>query len=611
MTTPPKNGSGWQWCALATFAIVILSMVPQIHFWAVRGSQWNGAFTVVQGDELLYSAYVNALIDNRPRRTDPPAGRDDHPQAPVPESLFSVQFIPPYVIAISAKILRISASTAFILLLGVQGLLASLALCWLFTSLTGDKRFAALSVLVVVCFGALAGGQGLLWLILKPDVRFVGFPFLRRYEPGVPFPLCFVFCTLMWKAFTSSSRRTGITTASFAGITIGMLVFSYFYLWTAMFAWLVSVVLLWLILRWADATRLIRAVIGVGVPLFVALAFYAYLISQVPQTGGKAYVLVFTRGLDPFRLPEIIGAFILGVLLIAVRRGRISSRDPGFIFTASFGLLPFLVFNQQVITGRSIQAFHYEMLITNYVVLIGLVMLVKLLTLTVRPRTAVLIVLLCISWAAVEIGIPSPIRSNNDAKLDQMVPVLRRLNELGYTDGTRQQLRERGETSAVVFSPQFGISRLLPTWAPQGLLIGTGTAYFQPLSEAQLKEWIYLHLYYCGKDEDYLRQLLNDKIDDPFLTYFVRSTFFGPERILLFLGWNSKPPSQPEIEAEVTQFGKFMRSLSRSDVAMRPITYVITAADGNFDFSRIDQWYERDEGERVGDYVLYRVRLRD
>jgi hypothetical protein len=277
MTTPPKNGSGWQWCALATFAIVILSMVPQIHFWAVRGSQWNGAFTVVQGDELLYSAYVNALIDNRPRRTDPPAGRDDHPQAPVPESLFSVQFIPPYVIAISAKILRISASTAFILLLGVQGLLASLALCWLFTSLTGDKRFAALSVLVVVCFGALAGGQGLLWLILKPDVRFVGFPFLRRYEPGVPFPLCFVFCTLMWKAFTSSSRRTGITTASFAGITIGMLVFSYFYLWTAMFAWLVSVVLLWLILRWADATRVIRVVIGVGVPLCVALAFYACL----------------------------------------------------------------------------------------------------------------------------------------------------------------------------------------------------------------------------------------------------------------------------------------------------------------------------------------------
>jgi len=584
--------------------------MPQIHFWIVRGSQWNGAFTVVQGDELLYSAYVNALIDNRPRRTDPPGGRDDHPQAPIAESLFSIQFIPPYAIAFCARILGISASTAFILLLGVEGLLASLSLCWLFTSLTGDKRFAAISILVVLCFGALAGGQGLIWLILKPDVRFVGFPFLRRYEPGVPFPLCFVFCTLMWKALTSSSARTGITTAFSAGITIGMLVFSYFYLWSAMFAWLVSVVVLWLVLRWVDATKLIRVVIAVGVPLGVALAFFAYLVSQVPQTGERAYVLVFTRGLDLFRLPEIIGAFLLGVLLVAIRRGHISLTDPRFIFTASFGLLPFLVFNQQVITGRSIQAFHYEVLITNYVVLVGLVMLVKLLNVAVRPRTAILIVLLSLSWAAVELGIPSPIRANNDAKLDQMVPVLRRLNELGYVDGTRPELREHGKTSAVVFSPQFGISRLLPTWAPQGLLTGTGTAYFQALPAAQRKEWIYLHLYYCGNDGNYLRELLNDRIDDPFLAYFVKSTFFGPDRILLFLGWNSKPVSQPEIESEVAGFENFMRSFSRSDVLARPLTYVITRADTNFDLSRIDQWYERDEGERVGDYVLYRVRLR-
>ena len=82
METVPE----WKWCALASLAIVILSLYPQIHFWAVRGSQWNGAFSVVQGDELLYAAYVNALVNNRPRRTDPPAGKDDHPQAPVPES---------------------------------------------------------------------------------------------------------------------------------------------------------------------------------------------------------------------------------------------------------------------------------------------------------------------------------------------------------------------------------------------------------------------------------------------------------------------------------------------------------------------------------------------
>jgi hypothetical protein len=118
-------------------------------------------------------------------------------------------------------------------------------------------------------------------------------------------------------------------------------------------------------------------------------------------------------------------------------------------------------------------------------------------------------------------------------------------------------------------------------------------------------------LYYCGKDGSYFREILNDKIDDPYLTYFVNSSIFGPERILLFLGWKPQPVSQSEIETKVAEFESFMRSFSRSDVSKRPLTYVITPANNNFDLSRIDQWYERDEGERVGDYVLYRVRLRE
>lgn len=615
MTNPRSSTietvSGWKWCALACIAIVILSVVPQVHFWAVRGSEWNGAFTVIQGDELLYAAYVNALINDRPRRTDPPAGKDDHPQAPLPESLFSIQFIPAYAIAFFARILGSSASTSFILLLGVEGLLASLALCWLFTSLTGDKRFAALAILVVLIFGALAGGHGLIWLVLKPDVRLVGLPFLRRYEPGVPFPLCFVFCTLLWKAFTASSMRTTITMGVLAGLTIVALVFSYFYLWTASLAWLACIAVLWLLLRRVDARKVIGAVIVMSLTLAAGLVVYAYLLSKLPLVAEKAQVLVFTREPDLLRIPEIVGAFILVVLVIAVRRGRVLLSDPRLIFTASFGLAPFLVFNQQVVTGRLLQPFHYEIFISNYVVLAGLVMLIKLLNLAIPRRTAFVVVLFCLSWAIVEVVVPSPVRSNKDEKLDRIVPVLRRLNDLAKTDGTWQGLREHGSTSSIVFSPEFGVSRLLPVWAPQGLLLGTGTAVFQGLPQEQRKEWIYLHLYYCGKDEGYLRELLNDRVDDPYLTYFISSNFFGPERILLFLGHNAAPVSQPEIDAQVGDYANFARTFSRGNALKRPVSYVITRADNSFDLSRIDRWYARDEGERVGDYTLYRVKLRD
>jgi hypothetical protein len=121
MSTLPSSIVRSKWCALAVTAITFLSLMPQIHFWLVRGSQWRGAYTVLQLDEVLYSAYINALIDGRPRRNDPTTGQDDHPQAPLPESLFSIQFIPPYAIAFLARVFGASASTAFIVLMGAAG----------------------------------------------------------------------------------------------------------------------------------------------------------------------------------------------------------------------------------------------------------------------------------------------------------------------------------------------------------------------------------------------------------------------------------------------------------------------------------------------------------
>jgi len=56
----------------------------------------------------------------------------------------------------------------------------------------------------------------------------------------------------------------------------------------------------------------------------------------------------------------MIGALILVALIMGVLRYKMSLRQPQLIFAGSFALLPFVVFNQQVITGRSIQPFHYE-----------------------------------------------------------------------------------------------------------------------------------------------------------------------------------------------------------------------------------------------------------
>jgi hypothetical protein len=124
----------------------------------------EGSLHQVNGDEWLYSAYIQALIDGRPRRNEPYTGRDDQPQTPQPESVFSIQFIPAYLIAVPARLLGISASTSFIALNFIAPFLLCLSLSWLINLVSGTPKFSASSAVFVICFGGFAGGVGLVSL---------------------------------------------------------------------------------------------------------------------------------------------------------------------------------------------------------------------------------------------------------------------------------------------------------------------------------------------------------------------------------------------------------------------------------------------------------------
>ena len=126
----------WKWGALAALAMTLIGLYPQINLWLARGTQWQGSYVLTQGDEIAYSAYVNALIDGRPRRNDPFNGRDDLPGKPTYESLFSIQFLPAYAIALPARLLGFSTDTAFIWLIVIGAITSSLAIFWLLATLT-------------------------------------------------------------------------------------------------------------------------------------------------------------------------------------------------------------------------------------------------------------------------------------------------------------------------------------------------------------------------------------------------------------------------------------------------------------------------------------------
>ena len=600
--------SSLKWCSFVAIAITFLSLLPQLHLWHARGWQWQGAYATVDGDEFLYSAYINALIDGRPRRNDPFSGRDDNPNAPLPESTFSIQFVPPFIIASLAKALRASASTAFIVLIGAAGLLASLAVFWLLLSVTGDERIGAVGTLFVLCLGGAAAGEGLLGVLVNADITSVGLPFLRRYQPAASFFLFFIFATLVWRALVLEKTRSARLYGLLAGLTLSVLIFCYLYLWTAAAAWVVCVSLLWFFFRPADRRRLIEVLVLVCGPALLALIPYLYLLSHRARNLDETQTMIATRLPDPFRVTEIIGALVLLVLIVAVRRDKLKSSSRPLIFAASLALLPLVLFNQQVITGRSMQPFHFENFIANYAVLVSLAVLVTVRSKAFPPRTLLLIAAFCLLWGVLEVDLPAQARYTSDVVNDEMIPALQRLRQLSKEDGTLSALREAGKTPGVVFSPYSDVMRLLPTWTAQGTLLGLGGLDFGSASRQDKK--VHTYLYYSGVDGPLLRELLQNKGTDGFMNYYARSALFGHERVLPKLSLHFHPIQNAEVEEEIQRFENYVALFSRQEVLRNPIAYVVVRGDSNFDFSRIDRWYERDTGERIGIYDLYRVRLR-
>ena len=194
---------------------------------------------------------------------------------------------------------------------------------------------------------------------------------------------------------------------------------------------------------------------------------------------------------------------------------------------------------------------------------------------------------------------------------DQMVPVLRRLKELSKQDGTVANLRAEGQARALVFSPNLGLTVWLPTWTSQGSLIDMGGLDFGSVSREERKEFFYMHLYYSKADIEALRRALKGMPDDPAMNYYARAVMFGHERVVPALSLHFQPIQPEEIEQEIRAYQAFADSFSRKEALKRPITYAVTPADGKFDFTNLDRWYERDSGERVGPYMLYSVKLRE
>ncbi len=610
----------WRWGVGAGLLMAALALVPQVHLWAVRGGEWQGQYASFQPDETAYSAYVNALIDGRPRRADPYTGRDDALDAAGTETLFSIQFVPPYLLALPARLFGLSASTVFTLLSPLTAFASTLALFWLLLAATRDARFAATAALAVLCLGGFATGHKLLDVLAGAQISHTPLPFLRRYVPAVPFPLFFLFCACAWRALAARSPRGALVSALPAALCFAALVYSYFYLWTAALACAGCLALCWLLFRADERARSLKTLAALAALAAVALAPYFALLSRRAPALDAAQGLVFTRAPDFLQVSELAGFCVLIALFVCARRGRVSLSDPAALLAASFALLPFAVFNQQLVTGRTLQPLHYELFVTNYCWPLAALLVARLArrgretddaqhippataraardesrAFSFSPRALAVFAAAVFAVGAFESVAATRLTAGRNLLLDEARPPLLRLAGIAR--------REPGSARATVFYSDFRQADLAPTVAPQPTLWALHTFSFNGVTSEEERERLSQQLYYSGfTEEDFLR-LLERRT-------FLLSAVFGWTRALE--GWDAHLPpiSRAEMLAAARAYADYRASFTRERAGLLPLGFAVAPAGGPFDFSHLDRFYERDAGERAGGYVIHRVRLR-
>jgi hypothetical protein len=613
----------WRWGALAGALMSALALFPQAHLAFTRGAEWQGSFAYFYTDEPAYAAYLNALIDGRPRRNDPYAGRDDSPENPLAESLFSIQFAPAYLLALPARLFNLSASTVFILLMPLVAFTASLAVYWLAWSVLRDRGLAFAAVFVVLCLGTAVSGQGWVASAFGQPSAYVFLPFLRRYVPGVPLVFVFLFCGALWRALMAAAGRARLTAAFICGLLFAVLVYSYFYHWTAAAALAGCAAAAWLAARperWRDAVAPFAVVALVAL---ASLVPYAGLLSRRAGTMDTAQALLHTRAPDVLRGVILVAALTLAALAWGARRGYLRWRDHAALFTAALAASVVAAFNQQIVTGRSLQPMHYEQYVSNYLALLAAVLACGLLRrgraaararperggdaqdrapaqpLIVPRRAPAAVALAAFLWGAAE-TVPTTLRySRQNALVDDWYAVTRRLDALA-----REAARDASGPFPVVFNPSDlrmdivpAASRCAVVWAPH-------TFAYSSLAPEEHRRRLFQFLHFSGVAPADFAAAGRDQ-------GFLQFNLFGWERANPRLTARHRPVTPAEIEAERRNYAAYVASVGRSPAPPEPaLSFVVVSDDQPFDTANLDRHYRREEAARVGRHTIFRARPR-
>jgi hypothetical protein len=364
----------------------------------------------------------------------------------------------------------------------------------------------------------------------------------------------------------------------------------------------------WLIFRPVDWQRDLRSFAALFVLATLALAPYVVMLLNRDRAIDDVQLLVETRSLDLLRPPEIWSFVSLVLLSFGMWRKFFAPQNKIVLLTASLALVSFVVFNQQIITGRSLQPIHYQIFIVNYISLFAFILTLFLFCRKKNealPRWSrfvlPLIALTAIIWGIVEVRYTTAIIEEANLIRDQARLVSIRLRE----DADSKLARDPVSQSTAVLPINLLQGDDLPTFTSQSVLWARHQHVFAGESTLENKRRFYHFLYFAGVNADNLKQQLREE------NVITVITLFGWDKLTTRLSTQAQPLTEEEIQNETNRFANFCANFNAIEAASLEFSYVVLNSNMQLDFTNIDRWYERDAGEKIKEFTLYRVRLRE
>jgi hypothetical protein len=296
----------------------------------------------------------------------------------------------------------------------------------------------------------------------------------------------------------------------------------------------------------------------------------------------------------------LIGLLIAIGIGIFVRRENVTI-SPQVIFGLAFAITPLILFNQQIVTGRSLQPVHYEIFIANYMALTAFVLLLSLIFEHARAksesgktalRPLLYLAIFAAGWGVVE-ATGSTKRNSPFADLrDLSVPAVRYISKQGTPPDT------------AVFAVNTGIADFIPTIANLRPLWSSHSSSAGGIDIAENKRLFYLFLYYAGFSEKEVADALHAK------AFEVTAALFGSERALPDLANHSEAITEQEIETESELYGQFIRKFSKETASQPVLSYAIVPTAQEPHLANLDKWYQHDAGTVTGALKVYKLTLR-